>query len=142
MQQTTKSVQLIAKDVEDLSILSSLCQDALCPVSDMAFLPEDGSFVLALNRFCWEQGAKSAPYMRIHAGLRFDQVREVAAKDLPKKSSDRMLCLLSIAYADQTVVLSFAGGSAVRLNVGALNVCLSDLGDPWPTQWRPDHAQD
>ena len=140
MVQSTKPVQLVARDLDDLSVVSSLCQDALCPASDMAYLRDESTFVLALNRFCWEHEAERPPFFRTHAGLRFDAVRAVASKHLPKSKSDKILCLLSISYADDTVVLSFAEGITVRLSVDSLQAGLADLGAPWPTQWRPDHG--
>ena len=36
-------------------------------------------------------------------------------------------------------ILDFAGGSSVRLEVGRILCHLDDLGEPWPTRWRPKH---
>ena len=142
MGKAAEPLQLMARDTEDLSVLSSLCQDALCPATDMAYLRDEACFILALNRFCWEQKREAPPYTRTHAGLRFDNVTDVKSKGMPAAKGDKILCLLSIAYAEQTVVLSFSGDAAIRLTVDSLQAALSDLGDPWPTQWQPKHNPD
>ncbi|MEC8136333.1 MAG: DUF2948 family protein [Pseudomonadota bacterium] len=40
------------------------------------------------------------------------------------------------------VVLHFAGGAAIRLEVDGLLRVLKDLDVPWPTIWRPEHNPD
>ena len=45
--------KLIALDEEDLAVLSSLLQDAVLRVADMAYLPKQRRFAAALNRFEW-----------------------------------------------------------------------------------------
>ena len=38
-----------------------------------------------------------------------------------------------------SLILDFAGGSSVRLEVAQILCHLDDLGEPWPTRWRPKH---
>lgn len=135
----TNPIQLIANDLEDLCVVSSLCQDAIIPASDMTFLRDERSFALVLNRFCWEKQTESPPHYRTHSGLRFDHVTSVSTKGLSGVSPEKILSLLSISYADPFVVLSFSGDAAVKLEVEPLAAALRDLGNPWPTQWRPEH---
>ncbi len=33
----------------------------------------------------------------------------------------------------------FSGNTAVKLEVNAVEVFVQDLGEPWPTMWRPHH---
>lgn len=135
----SEDLHLRAADLEDLGVLSSMVQDALVPPGDMAFLPDEGRFVLALNRFRWEDAGDAPPYSRTHAGLRFDHVTGVQRRNMGKADRDRILSLLSIAYHEGTVMLTFAEDAAVRLSVDGLAVALDDLGEPWPTQWKPGH---
>ncbi len=39
--------------------MSALLQDALLASADMQFIPDDNSFVVLANRFCWEADQKS-----------------------------------------------------------------------------------
>ncbi len=48
-------LKLSAADAEDLQVIAAICQDALVPVGEMAFLQDEQRFVLALNRFRWDQ---------------------------------------------------------------------------------------
>jgi len=41
---------------------------------------------------------------------------------------------------DGIVVLSFAGGGALRFDVECIDAWLSDLSAPWSTKLRPDHG--
>lgn len=137
-------LRLKAADLGDLTVISATVQDALVPIGDMAWLPEDGSFVMALNRFRWEaedepRGDGARPHQRVHAGLRFDRVRAVQYRNIDPRDRGRYLELLAIACDDGKVVIHFAGGAAIRLEVEALCCVLADLDEPWPTAWKPAH---
>jgi hypothetical protein len=41
--------------------------------------------------------------------------------------------------AAATVILEFAGGPRVRLEVECVDCQLTDLGTPWPARSRPGH---
>lgn len=138
-----KPLRLKAVDIEDLSVIATMAQDAIAPVGDIAFLPDDGSFIMALNRFRWESrnsGEKSGE--RIHAGLRFDTVKRVTFRGIDRKDRGRFLELLTITCDEGAVMLHFAGGGAIRLEVEKLACALSDLDEPWPTVWAPDHGEE
>lgn len=135
-------LKLRAHDLEDLSVLSSMVQDALAPMGDMMFLPDENRFMIALNRFRWEEAGTDPPYYRTLAGLRFDGVKGVQRRNIARADRDAILSLLSIAYHDGTVMLSFAGDRDIRLSVEGLSAAIEDLGEPWPTQWKPGHEPD
>jgi len=40
------------------------------------------------------------------------------------------------------IELTCAGDTAIRLETNGLLCHLEDFGEPWPTQWRPQHADD
>jgi hypothetical protein len=50
--------------------------------------------------------------------------------------------LLTIRPEDGLVNLEFSGGAAIRLEVARILCHARDLGDPWPTPWRPCHDLD
>ena len=72
-------LRLRAEDGEDLRVIAAYTQDALVPVTEISYLPDERRFILALNRFCWESACdKSDPasgaYTRTSSGLCFDDV--------------------------------------------------------------------
>lgn len=141
-----RPLKLRARDLNDLTVISAMVQDALAPIGDITFLPEEGSFVMALNRFCWEAESGPGqdgerPHQRVHAGLRFDKVRHVQYRGIDPLNRGRYLELLAIACDEGNVVLHFSEGAAIRLEVDELNCALGDLGEPWPTQWKPQHHE-
>ena len=55
MNNINDSLRLRAQDADDLTVLSSLFQDAIIPGSDMHIDKANKRFVLVANRFCWER---------------------------------------------------------------------------------------
>ncbi|MDJ0945455.1 MAG: DUF2948 family protein [Kiloniellales bacterium] len=82
------------------------------------------------------------PYQRVNAGLTFDRVRAVRFRGFDARKRDEILNLLSIEADPQSVTLSFSGGGAIRLEVAEILCHLEDLGQPWPTRWRPHHQDE
>jgi len=140
-------LKLRAADLRDLTVISTMVQDALAPVGDMAWLPEEDSFVMALNRFRWEgeedaRDGDGRPHQRVHSGLRFDKVRSVQYRGIDPRDRGRYLAILAVACDEGRVVVHFAGDAAIRLEVEELRCVLADLGEPWPTVWKPAHRAD
>jgi hypothetical protein len=55
-----------------------------------------------------------------------------------------VLELLSVALEnrgenERSVTLRFAADRAIRLEIGRLACHLGDVGEPWPTPWKPAH---
>lgn len=142
-------LKLRGQDLEDLQVVSSTLQDALVAVRDMGYLPDQRRFALVFNRFCWEVPADAdGKFRRVHCALAFDEVRRVSMRDIDRGIDDRILSLLSIeGHADAAtgafgIQLNFAGKPAIRLEVDRLLCHLEDVGEPWPTAWRPAHRLD
>jgi hypothetical protein len=137
-------LKLRARDAEDLAVVSAMLQDAIVPFGDIAFLPDEKSFVLALNRYRWEQPENDSRQERIHAGLRFDDVERVRYSGLDLKNRSSFLSLLSLEHqpaekSHDRIMLYFSGGGKICLEIKMISCLLSDFGAAWPTQWRPDH---
>lgn len=162
-------LKLAACDADDLEVLAACVQDALVPIGEMAFLPAEQRFVLVLNRFrwdrvgtsvaanavrpdtrsqaagdaaFWEKGESGPGYERVHSGLRFERVTAVRTRGIDLRNRDRILELLTIRAEPNAVLLVFAGGAAIRLEVAELRGYLEDFGEGWPTRWRPSHPVD
>jgi hypothetical protein len=137
-------LKLAALDEEDLAVVSAHVQDAVLKVADMAYLPKEGRFVVAMNRFTWEQADKSRSYERRRAALTFDRVRAARTSRIRRDRSEAVLELLAIEFNPSdapagAVDLIFAGGGAVRLEVECIEARLADLGAAWATSAKPSH---
>jgi hypothetical protein len=164
-------LKLRVHDAEDLRALAACLQDALVPLADVTYLKAEKRFVMVANRFMWERGARAAPVpepveasaeagtdarfdeaeagpinYRVNCAVTFDRVRNVGFRGLDPREKDQILNLLTIELEPGEVTpgavrLVFAGGGAIRLEVRDLRCHLEDVGEPWPTHWRPNHAE-
>jgi hypothetical protein len=162
----TAPLKIIARDAEDLAVVSACLQDALIPLNEMRYLPQERRFIMVANRFRWERAAQAAPgavpgaaasnapakdaafdsdddfgdLQRVNAGICIDRVLSVRSKDIDRSKPDDFMSLLSITLDSNTLSMLFAGGGVIQVEIEALSFYLSDLGKAWPTQWQPDHA--
>ena len=141
---TDQRLKLIAEDPADLTVLAACLQDALVPVSDMAWLKDEGRFALAVNRFMWERPAEPAGtsgevYHRTHALVRIDGVKAVRSRGYDRRDRSRILSLLSVRPVDGGVDFVFSDDAVLRIEADPLAIALVDMGDPWPTRWKPGH---
>ena len=136
----TQALKLRGEDEEDLAVISAILQDALVAVGEMAYFPDESRFVLVANRFRWEpQPGGDQRLERQLSGLRIDGVRAVQRRGFNPRDTERLLVLLAIRAEGEALYLDFAGGSSVRLDIERILFHLDDLGEPWPTRWRPKH---
>jgi hypothetical protein len=164
-----ESLKLRARDAGDLEMIAAILQDALVPLADMKYLPREQRFALLLNRFRWEGAPKervgkagspsgrraksssgqdarfadqdATAFERVHAALVFDKVLGVKHRGMGAAAKGGVLALLTLRLDGAVVVISFAGGAEIRIEVERLSCHLEDLGEPWPTVWRPQHSE-
>lgn len=137
------ALRLVALDSEDLAVISAHLQGATMRVGDMVHLPKTRRFVLAGARFDWLL-ARHGGLERRAVGLHFETVTKVMRTGFDQ-TPDRELDLLAIVFLpglapSGTVMLSFAGGAAIRLEVECLEVALSDTGPRWSVERQPEIA--
>jgi hypothetical protein len=138
-------LKLRAFDADDLEVISAAMQDALVAIKDIGWFAADRQLALVVNRFRWEVPPDAdGAWSRTHSALVFHEVASVQHIDMPLGDPDRILELLSLGIEtsspEQTVVLlRFAAHRTVRVEAPKLLCHLEDLGDPWPTRWRPEH---
>ena len=138
-------LRLIAQDPDDLTIFSTFLQDAIVPASDMAFLPEERRFAFVANRFLWEivgEEEKKPTHQRVNCGVVFEQVGGVKSRGLDLADRSLMLDLLTLQTGEDMIGLVFSGGAEIQLAIDGVEARLEDIGEPWPTKWRPEHADD
>ena len=137
-------LRLAAGDPDDIAVLSALLQDAVVPISEMIYLAAEGRFAMVANRFRWEdaEGPKvpGRIYERVRCGVTFDRVTGVRRRNFDPSRRGQVFDLLALDATPEYVDLVFAGGATVRLEVERIVCHAEDFGEPWPTQWRPEHG--
>ncbi len=139
-------LRLIARDAEDLAVISAHMQDAIVRVGDMAFLPGARRFALVGRRFDW-LAAEAGRTERCQAGVHFEDVLAAALTGFDPADAHLALNLLSVEFLPGEppggeALLTFSGGAAARLKIECLEVQLRDLGPRWQTKARPGHPDD
>jgi len=143
-------LHLVAQDAEDLKVIATLVQDAVLPVTELAFDPRRRRFALLLNRFRWEDRLEAEragrAYERVRSVLVVEDVRKVQTMGFDRADKDLVLSLLSMNFAageDGTgrLTLTLAGDGAIALDVEALDLRLEDVTRPYraPSGKLPKH---
>jgi len=140
-------LKLIALDSEDLEVISAYVQDAIVRVEDIGLAKTDKRFALIMNRFAWEEGDERSRGQRKRSALHFERVLKATPSGIDLKAREGVLDLLAITFIpgeapEGTVVLDFAGGGSIRLEVECLEAKMRDLGAAWAATARPAHSLD
>ena len=132
-------LRLLAEDADDLHIISAALQDAIMRPVDLVWEPAARRVTLKLSRFCWECGGT-----RVMAAMQFGDVTAVKSRRLPRLP-ESALELLAMEFAPDEapggrVILMFAGGGDLRIDVECLDAVLTDLSERWPARLAPTHV--
>lgn len=147
-----RALNLIARDAEDLRVISALAQDAVLTVGEMRYDGRRRQVTLLLNRFRWEDRARAErdrrPYERVRSLLAIEDIRRARVQGLRRDALDVVISLLSVDFTPGpdgtgTLTLTFAGDGAVALEVETLEVSLTDVTRPYraPSGQAPDHER-
>lgn len=147
-----RALRLTAEDKDDVTILSSLTQDAVFPLGEMAWKPSQRRFAVLLNRFRWEDLPAAERHgrkpERVRSVLAFDDVQKVATSGLDRSDPEMVLSLLSISWmpgADGAgrFEITLAGDGAIALEVECINATLQDVTRPYiaPSGKAPSHPE-
>ena len=140
-------LRLLAKDKEEIQILSAHLQDGLLPLTSIHFDKDTKIFTCLLNRFCWEHlntHPNEELYYRVHSGFSVANVQNVHRRNFDHRRNERVLNLLMITVDEpkekyQTIHLLFSGDREIRLEVESIHCQLGDVDNPWHTSKRPMH---
>ena len=135
------ALKLLAEDNDDLQVISAALQDAVARIGDISYEQVSRRLTIAFNRFRWEKGRARE---RVRSALQIGGVTGVKARNLRRDAADAVLVLLAMTFEPGEapgghVVLSFAGGGDLRVEVECIDAALADVTAPWPTPRAPHH---
>jgi hypothetical protein len=144
-------LRVIARAPDDLVTLSALLQDAVFPITEMAYDRKRRRFALLVNRFRWEDRpaaeAEARGYERVRSLVVVEDVLSVQTSGIDRSEDQTILSLLSLSFqagADTTgrLTLTLAGDGAIALEVEALDMRIEDVSRPYlaPSRKMPDHG--
>ncbi|PYG25634.1 DUF2948 family protein [Pelagimonas varians] len=145
-------LNLGALDGDDLQVIAALVQDAVLPVSEIAYQKRHRRLCLLLNRMRHEDIAAAKkfgrPVERVQSLLTIEGVLNVGAQGVDKSDPDMILSILTVAFEAGEdgaghVVLTLAGDGALRADVEALELTLKDVTRPYiaPSRKAPSHPE-
>ena len=115
----------------------------------LAFLPGARRFAALANRFDWidalaKEADRDKRYARRRAALRFERVLGAKVHGIDLKNKSAVTSLLAISFEPNDppggrIILQFADGGAIRLDVECIEVELRDLGPAWQAIGTPQH---
>jgi hypothetical protein len=139
-------IRLRAVDAEDLSVIAACLQDALIPLAEMAYLPDERRFMAAFTRFQRERlpdPGRPAGLTQSHSVLVLREVEAVKVRGLDRRFGAvrfELLTMIAEPGADgQRITLLFAGDAAIQLHARSIAATLEDFGEPWPATALPRH---
>jgi hypothetical protein len=143
----SERLRLRARDAEDLSVIAACLQDALIPLSEMAYLPDERRFMAAFTRFQRERMAdpnQPEGLTQSQSVLVLEDVEAVKVRGLDSRFGAVRFELLTLISepADEGLVhitLLFAGDAAIQLHARNIVATLEDFGAPRPATTAPSH---
>ena len=137
------SLKLKAFDEEGLTIISSLCQDSIIKINEFGYEQKSKRFAILMNRFCHEKEGNK----RVRSALHFDYIQEIKTRNIDTKNKDETLVMLAVRFEVESmpsgsIVIEFSGNKAINLTIENIEVFLTDIGDSWVTNRKPDHDVD
>jgi hypothetical protein len=143
----SERLRLRAVDAQDLSVIAACLQDALVPLSEMAYLADERRFMAAFTRFQRERVVdpnQPEGLTQCQSVLVLHDIEAVRFRGLDSRFGAvrfELLTLISEPAADDLVhiTLLFAGDAAIQLDARTIAATLEDFGDPWRATTLPTH---
>ena len=140
------NLKLIAKNQEDLKVISTYSQDSIVTVKDIVFLKKNKIFLMIVNRFMWEKIKKGAHDLnhRIRCAIKFEGILKVKSKKINQKNKNKIFECLAIRSNkapnnNYEIFFFFAGGATIVLISESIEVVMQDLGKSWKVKQIPKH---
>lgn len=139
-------MRFIREDASFVLVANRFCWEKLPPSALDALAGQDSDADAAAEA---EESTDAVEpdgrFERVHAALSIEHVKRCQTRGFsPNEPADaeRLMEILTLMYEDGALTVVFAGGAAVRLEVDDIEVVVQDVGEPWPTMWRPSHPLD
>lgn len=144
MPDAATALSLVALDREGLAVISAHAQNSCVKRGEIDWSPGRKRFVVGAMRYDWA-AAKLGRHERVGAALRFDRVLRVSQIGMAPASEGAAQNLLGVTFEKTDspsgiVVLAFADGGLIRLEVECLEVALRDIGPRAEAQACAGHA--
>ena len=139
-------LRLMAKNQDDLKVISAYLQDSIVIVRDIVFLKKNMTFIMIVNRFMWEDVEKGVfrQNKRIRCAVKFEEVLKVKSQNINQRNKNKPLeylaieCRLNFSKAYE-INIFFSGDSIITIISEAIEVVMYDLGKPWDVKHVPIH---
>jgi Protein of unknown function (DUF2948) len=134
----TKLLKLKAKDAEDVQIVSAVLQDSIVPVCDIAWQPEQKTFIMVVQRLLLNP-EDQADLERICCAVNLRGVESAQVQGIDLNDRARMLDLLMMMVEGDNLQFLFAGDAKIRLKLANWSMIIEDFGESWPAHCKPCH---
>ncbi|MEI6485457.1 MAG: DUF2948 family protein [Sphingomonadales bacterium] len=129
---------LLGQQAADVETFSALLQDATLRLADVGFDRTARRLALLVNRYRREAEAESFGPSRSRCALRIETVSAVQRTGW-SDDPHAVTAILSLAQDGDWLVITCAGGIAIRAQVEVIELVLEDMGEPWQTTRVPKH---
>lgn len=136
---TASPLKLRATTPEDVAVFSSLLQDAIVQVKDVAWLESTHRMALVSSRYCWE---KPNAKQRVKTGLHLDHVVSVQVKGIQQNEAEAVFTLLSVEAEEDTVHFRGTENIDILANVSSIDLMMQDISAPWSVAHAPNHESE
>jgi len=126
---------LLGQEPGDIATFSALLQDATLRLADVGYDRKGRRLACLVNRYRREAATPS----RSRCAFRIETVDAVQRAGWPA-APDAVTVILSLAQDGDWLVITCAGGIAIRARVEVIDLVLEDIGEPWATTRVPDHG--
>ena len=140
------NLKLLAKNQEDLKVISAYLQDSILIIKDTAYLKQNRTFIMIVNRFMWEDVEKGVfrQNKRTRCAVKFEEVIKVESKNINQKNKNKPLECLAIKCSSifnelYKIKIFFAGNSIITIISEVIEVALHDLSKAWNVKHIPIH---
>lgn len=125
---------LLGQEPGDIETFSALLQDATLRLADVGYDRKARRLALLINRYRREAAAPS----RIRCAFRIETVDTVQRAGWPN-DAEAVTAILSLTQDGDWLVITCAGGIAIRARIEVIELVLEDMGEPWATTRVPTH---
>ena len=119
--------KIIAKESQDLQLISACCFEAKVKIDEIKFLKKNKIFLISVERFNREKNKNNE---KINSICKFEFVDDVKSKNIDQNNKDKILELLAISLfkkgKNYEITLLFQDNAFITLSTEIIEVTLED----------------